>query len=200
MSTINQKNYSSPRNINLKDGVIRFAGTQSTNPLDSSSNGLYINSSNRLVYSSQGNTIVLDPAGVSSFNTILSKDFTEIVTATNVIAASESGSVFFLNSSTEFVSTLPAPAAGLHFTFIVTAAPSGAAYTITTNGSANIIKGTVHSSTGGNVDSDTGCDTITFADGVAVAGDMVILWCDGTNWFAKAFCDADLGITFDTAS
>lgn len=137
---------------------------------------------------------------VGKTGTVLSRDFTEVVTGTNVITASESGSVYFLNAATEFVSTLPAPAAGLHFTFIVSAAPSGASYTITTNSSSNIIKGTVHSSTGGNADSDTGCDTITFADGVAVAGDMAIVWCDGTNWFAKCFCDADAGITFDTAS
>lgn len=128
-------------------------------------------------------------------------DLTEVVTAANVITAAETGSVFFLNSGTEFASTLPAPAAGLHFTFIVTAAPSGASYTIATNSSANIILGTVHSSTGGNADSElSGCDTITFADGVSVVGDTVELWCDGTNWFAKAFCDADAGITFDTAS
>lgn len=143
----------------------------------------------------------LSVAGATTLSTVLYKDLTEVVTATNVITAAETGSVFFLNSATEFVSTLPAPAAGLHFTFIVTAAPSGASYTITTNGSNNIIVGTVHSSTGGNADSETaGCDTITFADGVSVVGDTVEVWCDGTNWFAKAFCDADAGITFDTAS
>src|SRR3972149_2841219 len=38
---------------------------------------------------------------------------TEIVAATNVIAASESGTTFFLSHATEFASTLPAPAAGL---------------------------------------------------------------------------------------
>lgn len=142
--------------------------------------------------------VYLKPKGTGG---LLFKDKTEVVAATNTIAATESGSVFFLNHSTEFNSVLPAPAAGLHFTFIVTAAPSGANYTVSTNSSANIIIGTVHSSTGGNADSETsGCDTITFANGAAVAGDMAELWCDGTNWFAKCFCDADTGITFDTAS
>lgn len=139
--------------------------------------------------------------GATTLDTVLYKDLTEVVAATNVITAAETGSVFFLNSGTEFVSTLPAPAAGLHFTFIVAAAPSGASYTVTTNASANIIKGTVHSSTGGNADSETsGCDTVTFADGQSVAGDTAEFWCDGTNWFVKAFCDSDTGITFDTAS
>jgi hypothetical protein len=131
-------------------------------------------------------------------------DNTEVVTATNVIAATESGKTFFLNSATEFVSTLPAPAAGLRFRFIVTGAPSGASYTIVTNSSANIIKGLGLSSdlnAASDVDFETsGCDTISFVDGKSVAGDCVDLDCDGTNWFARAFCTAFDAITFTTAS
>lgn len=63
MATINGKNYSTPRNINLKDGILRFGGTNSTSPLDSTSNGLYINSSNQLVYSAQGSESILGTAG-----------------------------------------------------------------------------------------------------------------------------------------
>jgi hypothetical protein len=130
-------------------------------------------------------------------------DLTEVVTATNVIAATESGKTMFLNSATEFVSTLPAPAAGLNFRFIVTGAPSGASYTIVTASSANIIKGHVLSSedAGGSGDSETsGGDTITLVDGQAVAGDMVELFCDGTNWFASCKCKVVAGITITTAS
>ena len=129
------------------------------------------------------------------------KEKTEVVTAANVIAATESGTTFYLNASSEFASTLPAPAAGLHFKFIVTAAPAGDSYTITTNGSANIILGMVIASTGGNEDSETtGCDTITFVAGTSTVGDMVELHCDGTNWFAYGFCDATGAITLTTAS
>ncbi len=128
------------------------------------------------------------------------KDLTEVVTATNVIAAGETGSVFFLNSATEFVSTLPAPAAGLHFTFIVTAAPSGASYTVVTNASANIIKGNQNSVAGDAGDFGTGDDTISFVDGQSVAGDKVELFCDGTSWFAYAISKVAAGITFTTAS
>lgn len=128
----------------------------------------------------------------------------EIVTAANTITAAETGSTFFLNSSTEFVSTLPAPAAGLRFTFIVTAAPSGASYTIVTASSANIIKGAVFSSdldAAGDADFETsGGDTISFVDAKAVAGDRVELFCDGTNWFAHGFCTAFDAITITTAS
>lgn len=128
----------------------------------------------------------------------------EVVTATNVITAAESGKTFFLNSATEFVSTLPAPALGLKFRFIVKAAPSGASYTIVTNGSSNIIKGHVLSSdlnAAGDADFETsGGDTISFVDAKAVAGDWVDLECDGTNWFASGRCIVFDAITITTAS
>lgn len=134
-------------------------------------------------------------------NTPLVKDATEVVAATNVIAATETGTTFFLNHATEFVSTLPAPAAGLNFRFIVTGAPSGASYTIVTNSSANIIKGNVVTSEDAAGDFETsGGDTITFVDGQAVAGDMVELHCDGTNWFAYGRSKVAAGITITTAS
>jgi len=136
-------------------------------------------------------------------NTPTIKDLTEVVTATNVIAATETGSTFFLSSATEFVSTLPAAAAGLNFRFIVTAAPSGASYTIVTNSSSNIIKGNVVCSqdAGGTADSETaGGDTISFVDAKAVAGDMVEVFCDGTNWFAYGTSKVFDAITITTAS
>lgn len=121
----------------------------------------------------------------------------EVVAATNVITAQENGAVFFLNHATEFVSTLPAPFLGAHYTFIVSAAPSSASYTVVTDAAAQVLAGTVHSSTGGDADSETTATatTITFVDGTAVVGDMAEVWSDGTSWFAKCFCDADGGIT-----
>lgn len=146
-------------------------------------------SDNLLKYTtSDGSVVAIAPGG------------NEIVTATNVITAAESGKVFFLNSATEFVSTLPAPAAGLKFTFIVTAAPSGASYTVVTNGSANIIKGLQNSVAGDAGDSGTADDTITFVDGQAVAGDKVEVYSDGTSWFAYAISKVAAGITFTQAS
>lgn len=125
-------------------------------------------------------------------------DLTEVVAATNVITAAESGSVFFLNSATEFASTLPAVAAGLHFTFIVTAAPSGASYTVA-GASGTPIKGHVLTNdVNSATDSDFGTAgelTLTFVDGKAVAGDYAEFWCDGTNWFVHAACSVFDGIT-----
>lgn len=143
----------------------------------------------------------LGVTGATTLGTVLYKDLTETVAATNVISATESGSVFFLNHGTEFVSTLPAVAAGLHFTFIVTGAPSGASYTIVTTDSANVIVGNVVDAAGDAGDSETsGADTISFVDGQAVVGDKVEVYCDGTNYFAYATCKVAAGVTITTAS
>jgi hypothetical protein len=128
----------------------------------------------------------------------------ETVIATRTVLDSEHGKTFFLNAGTEFVTTLPAPAVGLKYSFIVTAAPSGADYTIVTASSANIIKGSVYSSdlnAAGDADFETsGGDTISFVSAKAVAGDRVDVISDGTNWFAHGFCTVFDGITITTAS
>lgn len=125
---------------------------------------------------------------------------TSNTTATKAVSAAESGTTFFLNATTEFVSTLPAPAAGLNYRFIVVAAPSGASYTVVTTGSANIIVGKQFTSAEAAGDTGTADDTITFADGQAVAGDRVDLISDGTKWYAYAFSAVAAGITFTQAS
>ena len=123
----------------------------------------------------------------------------EIVTATNVITAAESGTTFFLNSTTEFVSTLPAPALGLKYKFIVAAAPSGASYTIIAAASATIIVGQIVTNDfSGTTDSDFGTAgelTVTFVDGKAVKGDRVEFECDGTNWYVHGACSVFDAIT-----
>lgn len=128
----------------------------------------------------------------------------ETRTAANTLTQDENGKVIFLNSATEFVTTLPAPAMGLQFTFIVAAAPVGASYTVVTSGSANIIKGAVYSSdlnSATDADFETsGGDTVSFVDAKAVAGDTVEFICDGTNWFVKGFCTVFDAITITTAS
>lgn len=121
----------------------------------------------------------------------------EVVTTTNVIAASESGSVFFLDLAGGFVSTLPAVALGLEFTFIVKTAPTGS-YTIVP-ASGNLFKGhvlttDVNSATDGDFDT-TAVGTLTFVLNKAVAGDRIHVICDGTNWFYSAECSVFDGIT-----
>jgi hypothetical protein len=154
----------------------------------------------KTVVKSDGSRAVIDAAtGVG-----VSNHPPEVVTATNVITADESGKTFFLNSATEFVSTLPAPKLGMRFTFIVTAAPSGANYTVVSSGSSNIIKGAIFTSdVNSATDADletSGGDTISFVSAKAVAGDRVELWSDGTSWFAHGFCTVFDAITITTAS
>ncbi len=124
----------------------------------------------------------------------------EVVTATNAITAAESGTTFFLDATTEFVSTLPAPALGLRYSFIVKAEPSGANYTVVTTSSANIIIGKQFVAADAAGDTGTADDTISFVSGQAVAGDRVDVISDGTNWFAYAFSAVAAGITFTAAS
>lgn len=175
--------------------------------------GVDTNDSYKLKYNANGTVkTVMTEGQTASGNTFASAtltspvittptmtDLTEDVTATNVIAAAESGTVFFLDSVTEFVSTLPAVAAGLKFTFIVKAAPSGASYTIVP-ASGTIIHGVGVSSAdaGGTASSTagTGVGTITFVDGQAKIGDRVDMVCDGTLWHAIAFMSDEDGITF----
>lgn len=114
----------------------------------------------------------------------------EVVAATNVILAAESGSVFFLNAAAEFASTLPAVAAGLRFTFIVAAAPSGASYTVAA-ASGTPIHGMVLSkdlngATDSGATAGTGVLTLTFVDGKSQKGDKAVFECDGTDWYVVA--------------
>ena len=125
----------------------------------------------------------------------------EIVAATNVLTAAESGKTLFLAHATEFVTTLPAPALGLEFTFIVGLAPSGASYTVVTAGTTqNIIHGTNVSSAdaGGSAGAAAGTpvDVLTFVDGQAQIGDRCHLICDGTLWHAACQSADEDAITF----
>jgi hypothetical protein len=113
----------------------------------------------------------------------LASSAVEVVTATNVITAAESGTTFFLNSATEFASTLPVAAAGLRYTFIVAAAPVGADYTIGTNAGDNILN--IVAMAGGTADAAdvaTAQDVINLVDAQAVVGDWVYCISDGTSW------------------
>lgn len=71
MPTINGVPYTGIRNINLKGvdstkgSALRFERTSSSNPFDSSSAGLYVNSSGQLIFSYNGTSTTLGATGVS---------------------------------------------------------------------------------------------------------------------------------------
>lgn len=121
----------------------------------------------------------------------------EVVTATNVIAASESGSVFFLDLAGGFVSTLPAVALGLEFTFILKTAVTGSMTIVPASGNlfkGHVLTNDVNSATDSDFDT-TAVGTLTFVANKAVAGDRIHVICDGINWFYSAECSVFDAIT-----
>jgi hypothetical protein len=119
---------------------------------------------------------------------------TEIVTTTNVIAATESGKTFFLNSATAFVSTLPAPAAGLKFKFVITTQPTSGNHTVVTNAGANVIEGMCDVNSTLVLASNE--DSINIVQNTAIIGDWFEVISDGTSWFVHGDSGAAGGITF----
>jgi hypothetical protein len=122
------------------------------------------------------------------------------ITGTRTILAAESGSTIFIDNATGFVTTLPAPAAGLRYTFINKTANTSGNHTIVTASSSNIIKGNQNSVAGDAGDFGTADDTISFVANQSIAGDKVELFSDGTSWFAYAISKVAAGITFTQAS
>ena len=133
------------------------------------------------------------------------------LTATYTVKVADCGTVFLLNSATEFVTTLPAAASagnGWWCKFIVKAAPSGADYTIVkaSGDAATVIHGVSAFSSGSAVNvpltladttAGTGEQTITVVDGKALQGDQIELICDGTNYYATCIMKSNEAITFD---
>ena len=126
----------------------------------------------------------------------------EVVTATNVITAAETGTHFILNSATAFVSTLPAPALGLEFWFHAGATQvTGGNHTVVTNASANVIEGSLSSpEVSALVSVVAAADTISFVADLAVHGDLAHVWSDGTTWYLDGHCFVQDGMTTTQAS
>ena len=121
--------------------------------------------------------------------------------AARTLLAKDSGKTFFLALAGGLAVTLPTPAAGLRFKFIVKTAPSGGDYTVVAASGADIIIGGISElevDTGDDGPYDNNADTITLNDGVAVVGDYVELISDGTSWYLNGQTNADGGITLST--
>lgn len=141
-------------------------------------------------------------AGLVTQNASQYKDQITTLSGTRTILASETGTVFFFGSSTEFAMTLPAvsTAAGLHYTFICTAAATGASYTIVSAASENKICAIQvnKAGTAGSYIADG--DTITFTDGQATPGDMVELYSDWNLWYAYSLSNSATWVVITKAS
>ena len=125
---------------------------------------------------------------------------TEVVLATNVITAAESGKTFYLSAAAGFVSTLPTAAAGLNFKFVVKTAPTTNGYTIVGTPVA-IIQGTVAAN--GAEDTVNGVaavneDNVILVHNEAEPGDWVEFNSDGTNWYVTGQVNTFAAITANT--
>lgn len=118
----------------------------------------------------------------------------EVVTATNVIAASESGTTFYLNTAGGFTSTLPAPALGLVFKFVVKTAPT-TSYVITTNAGADVLYGMMEERAGTAGVAGAARDTFNFVANQSKIADWVVFESDGTNWYYFGMVDVAAGNT-----
>lgn len=127
-----------------------------------------------------------------------------ILTAARTVLASENGKTFFLNLAAGFAVTLPPPALGLKYKFVVMLSPTGS-YTIVTSGSSNILCGQVltvdvNSATDPGFTATADQDTITFVLNKSVKGDWCELECDGTSWEARCSASVFDAITLTQAS
>lgn len=128
----------------------------------------------------------------------------EVLTAARILSEADAGKTFYLNLATGFTITLPRmldTGSSFPLKFVVKTAPASGTYVITENTQFDtntvIVNGIseLDVDTGNNGPYSTGCTTITFADGVAVAGDWILLNRDGTKWYCTGQTNADGGIT-----
>ena len=144
--------------------------------------------SKALVLDSSGNVAMpAAPAAIDERNA-------EVVITTNVIAASENGRTYYLALANGFTSTLPAPALGLRFRFIVQIAPTTAYIIVTTSGS-NLMYGMMLERAGGAGVAGAARDTFNFVANQAIIGDWVEFYSDGTNWYYHGMVDVAAGNT-----
>ena len=123
-----------------------------------------------------------------------------LAAAKTLTVADDNGKTFFLGLAGGFTVTLPAPAAGCRFKFIVSVAPT-TEYIITTNGGADILIGGVNELEVDTADDgpyDDNADTINFVASVAVVGDFIEMISDGTSWYFNGQTNADGGVTTST--
>tara|TARA_R110002096_G_C14661910_1_gene728351 strand:+ start:34588 stop:35091 length:504 start_codon:yes stop_codon:yes gene_type:complete len=147
------------------------------------------------------NAIVRKKVG-NDYAVVLPALASQVLTTTKAVTADESGTHFVLNTATAFVTTLPAPVAGMEFWFHIGATEPTTSHTVVTDASANIIVGNLVSPEDalGSVATVTDADTISFIASKAVHGDFAHVWSDGTNWYLDGMCKVQDGMTTTQAS
>lgn len=179
---------SAPIYVDKDDNILKFVpaggGTTEVQIVDVSSTQTLTNKT--LTSPTITGATVTSPVGAEA---------AEVVITTNVITAAESGTTFYLDLAAGFTSTLPAPALGLWYKFVVKTAPTGS-YVITTNAGANIIYGMFEERAGGAGVAGAAQDTQNFVLNQAIIADWAVYRSDGTNWYVHGMVNVAAGITF----
>lgn len=120
--------------------------------------------------------------GADAIRTVLSgvARVNNLPTVAFTLTAAQSGTVVFLGTTDGFEITLPAPAAGLNYKFIVSAAFANANYVVKTAAGAAIIEGVVDvAGTLVEADNEKQINFVATAENV---GDWASVISDGTSW------------------
>ena len=120
-----------------------------------------------------------------------------VTASTMTLTKGHAGTVILMDRAAGIAFTLPAPKAGLAFTFFVKTAPT-TAYTIATSGGSDIIAAGFNEN-----EVDTGDDGPYLADGdlvsfvanIAAVGDFMTITSDGTKWYGYGQTNLDGGVT-----
>lgn len=129
---------------------------------------------------------------------------TETLTANKTIVPEDCGRTFLLGVATGLTATLPAIAdagSGWQCDFLVKTAVTSNGYVITEKAASDTDKivtngiNELEVDTGDDGPYNAGHTTVTLAANVAIAGDRLHFFCDGTNWFCSGQTKADGGVT-----
>lgn len=120
----------------------------------------------------------------------------ESLAAAKTLTADNNGMTYFLNLAGGFTVTLPTPAAGLRYKFIVKTAPT-TAYIISDGGNDTIIGGFSSSelTDAAVMDYDAAGDQVNFVASNAVVGDWCEFISDGTSWYVSGHANVQAGMT-----
>ncbi|MFH1404896.1 MAG: hypothetical protein ABIH21_02240 [Patescibacteria group bacterium] len=112
-------------------------------------------------------------------------ELTTVYDATAAITVAETGSTYYITNTANDADTytLPAPADGLVYRFVVNEKWTTTDVVIVTTGSSNIINGIIDANSTMVPCADE--DTITFAFGAETEGDWVELRSNGADWFVS---------------
>jgi hypothetical protein len=117
----------------------------------------------------------------------------EVVTAAKTLTKADNGKVLILSASAGVTVTLPAPAAGLRFHFIIGLAFDTSNWVVATNGAAAIIQGIVSAA---NVAAPAVNEKqINFVNSAESLGDWAEVVSDGTNWYVRGEAALSGGMT-----